>query len=152
MEQEEAPELPVIDPEEVEVFDVEDVCDIGSGEPLFSCFTFEDWALLGIRFELQLLLLAFKKDLDDPERTNFHESHLPFYYGKYFKKQLNMRFFGTDKVSLMWLGCCESSHVLEFCSRHIHERCQNTCSRLNLHGIATTVLSELVCAKSRYQA
>uniref|UniRef100_A0A7S1F936 Uncharacterized protein n=1 Tax=Noctiluca scintillans TaxID=2966 RepID=A0A7S1F936_NOCSC len=99
MEEEEAPELPVIDPEEVEVFDVEDVCDIGSGEPLFSCFTFEDWALLGIRFELQLLLLAFKKDLDDPERTNFHESHLPFYYGKYFKKQLNMRFFGTDKVT-----------------------------------------------------
>merc|ERR1719434_673728 len=98
MEQEEAPELPVIDPEEVEVFDVEDVCDIGSGEPLFSCFGYEDWALLGIRFELQLLLLSFKKDLGDPDRTTFHESHLPYYYNKYFRKQLNLKFFGPDKI------------------------------------------------------
>jgi hypothetical protein len=93
-----APELPEIDIEDVDVFALEDVTDIGSGEPLFSCFTYEDWALLGIRFELQLLLLSFKRDLDDPQRTTFHESHLPYYYNKYFRKQLNLKFFGADKT------------------------------------------------------
>merc|ERR1711990_1263540 len=86
---EEEPKLPEVDPEDVDVFAVEDVMDLGSGEPLFSKFGPEDWALLSLRAELHFLVHAFKKDVDDPDRPSFHESHLSFYYTKYFKKQWN---------------------------------------------------------------
>ena len=34
---------------------VEDVLDVGSGEPLFSKFGFEDWTLLSLRCDLESL-------------------------------------------------------------------------------------------------
>jgi len=96
---EEAPaEEAEIDPEEIDVSSVEDVNDIGSGEPLFSNFGFEDWAMLSARYEFHLLVLAFKKDLDDADRPSFTTKDLAFYYNKYFKKAFNIRAFGMEKI------------------------------------------------------
>jgi len=88
-----------IDVDELDALTVEDINDIGTGEPLFANFAFEDWSLLRVRLELHLLLVSFKKDLNDPERQSFHESHLSFYYNKYFKKSFNIKFFGVDKFA-----------------------------------------------------
>jgi len=87
-----------IDADSLDPFLVEDVKDLGNGQPLFSEFTFEDWMLLSMRFELHLLCHAFKHDLDDPERPSFKEDHLAFYYNKYFKRQLNLTSFGCDEL------------------------------------------------------
>merc|ERR1711972_1266610 len=54
-----------IDVENLDVMAVEDVLDIGNGQPLFSEFVYEDWTLLSLRYEIHLLLQAFKKDLND---------------------------------------------------------------------------------------
>merc|ERR1712000_38797 len=83
--------------EDIDIWtDVKDIIDIGSGEPLFFNFTYEDWTLLSVRFELHLLAHAFKKDVDDPERPSFVENHLAFYYNKYFKKAFNVKMFGVN--------------------------------------------------------
>jgi len=87
------------DVEPVDIFTVDDVCDIGDGEPLFANFMFEDWALMSLRFELFLLVCAFKADVNDPDRPGIPEDHLPFYYNKYYMKALNTRFFGTSTPS-----------------------------------------------------
>jgi len=80
-----------------DIFTVENVCDMGNGgEPLFSKFSFEDWALLSLRLELYLLVHAFKKDAADPERVGIHESHLAFYYNKYYRKSFNVKYYGVD--------------------------------------------------------
>jgi len=88
-----------INAEDVDVFSVEDVTDIGNGEPLFAHFVYEDWVLLTLRFELNLLVHAFRHDLDDPERQTFHENHLTFYYNKYYRKQLNIKLYGVNKLA-----------------------------------------------------
>mmetsp|Transcript_47979 Transcript_47979/g.133820 ORF Transcript_47979/g.133820 Transcript_47979/m.133820 type:complete len:898 (-) Transcript_47979:97-2790(-) len=97
---EEAKEEPPkeIDADDIDVFALEDVNDIGNGEPLFQKFTYPDWALLTLRFELSLLLHAFRRDVDDPERQTFHESHLPFYYTKYYTKKFNTKDFGCSDL------------------------------------------------------
>jgi len=91
--------IPEVDAEELDVLAVEDVTDIGSGEPLFANFVYEDWTLLSTRLELHLLLHAFKKDLNDPDRVSFPENHLDFYYTKYFKKSFSPKTFGKQKVA-----------------------------------------------------
>mmetsp|Transcript_48803 Transcript_48803/g.111156 ORF Transcript_48803/g.111156 Transcript_48803/m.111156 type:complete len:891 (-) Transcript_48803:33-2705(-) len=88
-----------INAEDLDVFGVEDVMDIGNGEPLLANFVYEDWQLLSLRFELHLLVHAFKHDLDDPERPTFHESHLSFYYSKYYKKSFNLKYYGVAKLA-----------------------------------------------------
>jgi hypothetical protein len=88
-----------IDAEDLDVFSVADVNDIGSGEPLYANFQFEDWALLAVRFELHLLVHAFRKDIADSERPGFHESHVGFYYNKYFNKQWSSKNFGRDNFN-----------------------------------------------------
>eukprot|EP00420_Gonyaulax_spinifera_P029359 CAMPEP_0197877918 /NCGR_PEP_ID=MMETSP1439-20131203/6460_1 /TAXON_ID=66791 /ORGANISM="Gonyaulax spinifera, Strain CCMP409" /LENGTH=861 /DNA_ID=CAMNT_0043497297 /DNA_START=57 /DNA_END=2639 /DNA_ORIENTATION=+ len=82
----------------VDIFSVEDICDVGSGEPLFSGFEFEDWAMLTLRWELFTLQAAFAKDVNDPDRKGIHETHLPFYYSRYYKKQLNSKAYGKDSL------------------------------------------------------
>lgn len=86
-----------VNAEDLDIWDTKDVMDIGSGEPLFFNFAYEDWTLLSIRYELHLLAHAFKKDMDDPERPGFVETHLAFYYNKYFKKGLNVKMFGVNE-------------------------------------------------------
>jgi len=80
----------------LDIFSVEDINDIGDGEPLFANMTFEDWALLQLRFELYMLQLAFKRDVNDPDRLGIHDTHLSFYYNKYYRKQLAPRHFGAS--------------------------------------------------------
>jgi len=93
------PELPEINVEDLDVFAVDDVNDLGNCEPLYANFGFEDWALLSVRYEFHLLLHAFKKDLNDPDRPSFGEAHLHFYYNKYFKKPFNLKSFGVEKLA-----------------------------------------------------
>jgi hypothetical protein len=90
-----AAKIPDVNAEDLEVRDVQDIMDIGSGEPLFFNFAYEDWTLLSTRFELHLLAHAFRKDMNDPDRVSFVETHLAFYYNKYFKKTLTVKNFGV---------------------------------------------------------
>lgn len=83
--------------ENVEVLDVDDITDLGSGEPLFANFEYEDWMLLSIRFELHLLLHGFKKDLADPERPSFGEKHLSLLFNRYFGKAFDQDVFGVTR-------------------------------------------------------
>jgi len=83
----------------IDLSSVEDVMDIGSGVPLFHNFGYEDWILLSTRFEFNLLLHAFRKDLNDPERPSFLESHFPFYYNKYFNKPFDLKQFGVETMA-----------------------------------------------------
>lgn len=98
---EEAPpvELPEVNAEDLEPSEVTDVMDIGSGEPLFANFASEDWELLSLRAEFLFLVHGFKKDMNDPERTGFHESHTSFYYQKYFKKAFDFKQYGQSSLS-----------------------------------------------------
>jgi len=87
-----------IDFEKLDVFGVENVLNVGGGEPLFSNFAFEDWTMMTLRFELHLLAHSFKKDANDPQRPGIYSEHLPFYYTKYYKKTLNPKFYGVDAI------------------------------------------------------
>ena len=124
-----------VDFDDLDVFAVEDVLDLGNCMPLFANFVYEDWTLLSLRAELHLLLHHFKKDLDDPDRPSFVEAHLGYYYQKYFKKSWNFNQYGlakfTDFLEIMkdvltadstsgflqagFGSCCAS--VLTTCSR-----------------------------------
>mmetsp|Transcript_71289 Transcript_71289/g.153787 ORF Transcript_71289/g.153787 Transcript_71289/m.153787 type:complete len:554 (-) Transcript_71289:271-1932(-) len=84
--------------EDVDPMSVEDICNTASGEALFSSFTFEDWALLTLRHEFQLMVASFLKDCGDAERVGIHESHILFYYSKYYKKQLNPKAYGKETL------------------------------------------------------
>merc|ERR1712151_865997 len=79
----------------IDVFAVKDLTDIGDGEPLYGNFKFEDWTLLELRVTLHLLVRAFKKDVADPDREQFREGHLQFYYERYFEKPLDIGLFGV---------------------------------------------------------
>merc|ERR1712135_85019 len=82
--------------EDFDVFAVADVTDRGNGVPLFADFAVEDWALLSLRFELHLLVHAFRRDVNDPERLGIHDTNVAFYYNKYYRKVFNTKCFGVD--------------------------------------------------------
>eukprot|EP00448_Togula_jolla_P013591 CAMPEP_0170587024 /NCGR_PEP_ID=MMETSP0224-20130122/10062_1 /TAXON_ID=285029 /ORGANISM="Togula jolla, Strain CCCM 725" /LENGTH=887 /DNA_ID=CAMNT_0010910619 /DNA_START=32 /DNA_END=2692 /DNA_ORIENTATION=- len=96
-QEKEEPQEPAVP--ETDIFSIEDVSDVGSGEPLFANFAFEDWALMSLRFEVHLLIRSFKADVNDPDRPGMHESHFGFYYNKYYRKQLNTKFYGVDTTA-----------------------------------------------------
>lgn len=89
-----------VDIESLDVFAVEDVCDVGGSPkmPLFTKFAFEDWTMMGLRYELSLLTHAFRRDVNDSDRIGIHIDHLGFYYNKYFKKALNTKFYGVESM------------------------------------------------------
>jgi len=97
-EEEEEQETGKIDFDKLDVFGVEDILDVGAGEPLFMQFAFEDWTMMSLRFEIHLLTHSFKRDVNDPDRIGIHADHLAFYYNKYFKKQLSTKFYGVETV------------------------------------------------------
>jgi len=100
--EEDLPEEDAVDDGDLQ--NVADVNDTGKGEPLYKDFTFEDWALLQLRYELHLLQIAFKKDVADPERAGVHDTHMAFYYTKYFKKTLSPKAFAvSDNTELTTL-------------------------------------------------
>lgn len=61
--------------------------------------------MLSLRYELHLLAHAFRKDTGDADRTGFHESHIAFYYKKYFNKSWSNRAYAVtdfkDVVALI---------------------------------------------------
>jgi len=85
--------------EDVDIFTVADICDVGEGVPLFENFTFEDWELMKLRFEFALLVLSFKKDCNDPDRAGIPLDHLGWYYNKYYNKNLSPKAFGLATVN-----------------------------------------------------
>lgn len=87
-----------IDFDKLDVFSVEDILDVGGGEPLFSTFGFEDWTMMSLRYEIHLLAHSFMRDVKDPDRIGIHLDHLTFYYSKYFKKALNVKYFGVETM------------------------------------------------------
>jgi len=103
----------------IDVFGVDDVRDVGVGVPLFVNFAFEDWTMMCLRFELNLLGQAFRHDVNDPDRIGIHIDHLTFYYNKYFKKPLNAKLYGVDTVAQLLdlvrdtVVVSKKSHVLE---------------------------------------
>jgi hypothetical protein len=100
-EEEEKEEAAPIVTEDLDVWTVQDVCDVGNGEPLFANFGHEDWTLLSLRFELHLLVHAFRHDMDDPERASFHEQHLMFYHNKYYRKECNPKWYGCSSATAL---------------------------------------------------
>ena len=74
----------------LDVFAVDDVAGVGSGEPLFSNFAFEDWVLLSIRVELHLLMF---------DQPTLPQCHLPFVYNKLFNKKLKLINYGFAEFS-----------------------------------------------------
>merc|ERR1719265_370104 len=96
MEVEESEEEPDVDFDGVDIFGVEDVKDIEGGVPLSRDFQFEDWSLMAMRFELHILVHAFKKDCNDEERKGIALDHLGFYYNRYFRKTLLYKSYGVN--------------------------------------------------------
>jgi hypothetical protein len=96
-----ADEEELVDFDNLDVFGVEDVCDLGGGMPLFKDFLPEDWTMTSLRFEIYLLVHAFKRDCGDPERTGIHLDHVCFYYNKYFKKTLSIKAFAVDSIDAL---------------------------------------------------
>jgi len=87
------------DEDELDVFKVEDIKNIGENRALFEHFEGEDWALAALRFELHMLTTSFKRDCNDPDRTGVPLEHVNFYYFKYFGKMFSPAIFGFDAVS-----------------------------------------------------
>mmetsp|Transcript_20199 Transcript_20199/g.35973 ORF Transcript_20199/g.35973 Transcript_20199/m.35973 type:complete len:1126 (+) Transcript_20199:73-3450(+) len=84
--------------EEADPWKIKDLCDVGNGEPIFAKFSWEDWMLLTLRFELHTLVHAYQHDVNDPDRVSFHENHTEFYYETYYKKQLQLKNYGVSSV------------------------------------------------------
>jgi len=97
---EEEKDVPMISVSDIDldIFGLDNVNDIGTGEPLCSMFGFEDWALLSLRVELHLLAHSFRKDVNDDERPGITADHLSFYFNKYFRKAFIVGNYGVDSV------------------------------------------------------
>merc|ERR1712129_440026 len=95
VEEDSEPEVEV-DFDGVDLFGAQDILDIGAKLPLFRDFQFEDFAMMSLRFELNLLVHAFGKDCEDEDRKNMRTEHLQFYYQKYFGKSLACASFGVQ--------------------------------------------------------
>jgi len=98
-EQEEEPtEEPRVDIRKLDVFGLENILDVGGGEPLFSHWGNDDWTMLNLRLDMHQLMHHFEKDAKDPERNKMTVEHLPFYYQRYHKKMLNTKYYGANTV------------------------------------------------------
>merc|ERR1719454_936077 len=84
--------------EDADLDTIPDVNDVGNGKPLYLNFVYEDWVLLSLRFELHLLCHAFKRELDDPDRPGFTETHLAYYYSKYYKKSFDLKWYNVKDL------------------------------------------------------
>jgi len=89
---------PTVDLDDIEVFGVDDVKDVGGGMPLYAEFGNDDWTLMALAFELHLLVHSFKKDVNDEDRAGIHVDHVDFYYQRYFKKPFIPMAFGKETV------------------------------------------------------
>ncbi|CAE7864735.1 unnamed protein product [Symbiodinium sp. KB8] len=87
-----------IEMQDTDVFSVEDVCDVGEGKPLFANFAYEDWAMLSLRAEMNMLIQSFLHDCADPDRSGIHPEFIPFYFGKYFRRNFSPKFYGVNTM------------------------------------------------------
>eukprot|EP00930_Biecheleria_cincta_P011308 TRINITY_DN113_c0_g2_i2.p1 TRINITY_DN113_c0_g2~~TRINITY_DN113_c0_g2_i2.p1 ORF type:complete len:876 (-),score=241.20 TRINITY_DN113_c0_g2_i2:533-3061(-) len=108
-----------VDVENIDPMAVEDITDLGNGEPLFANFTYEDWTLLTTRYELHLLAHSFRKDLNDPDRPGFGLKDLGYYYNKYYKKTWNFQQFGVKEFDPDLVELLKDSVSLETESGHV---------------------------------
>ncbi|CAJ1348274.1 unnamed protein product, partial [Effrenium voratum] len=95
-DEEEEEEEEDVDFEGIDIFGIDEVDDIGGGMPLYKDFGMEDWALMSLCFELQLMAHAFKKDCNDPDRKGMILEHLGFYFNRYYSKPLSPKNFGVE--------------------------------------------------------
>ncbi|CAE7680520.1 DDB1B [Symbiodinium sp. CCMP2592] len=106
-------QLPSIDPN-FDVFGVENILDIGEGEPLFGNFEYEDWLLLSTRVELHLLVHHFR---DDTGGAVLDESNLAHYYKCYFKRNFKPEDFAVkaaeEVILLVEDSVCIENALLE---------------------------------------
>jgi len=109
---------PKVDRELLDVFTVKDVNDVGNGEPLYRRFSLEDWELCKLRYELYLLVLAFRKDAEEQDRPDFAKGHLPFYYQLYYKKPLDCASFATTSIDSL-LEMVHDTVQMDFKGREI---------------------------------
>lgn len=84
--------------DDVDIFSVADICDVGEGVPLFEMFTADDWQLLQLRFEFALLCHSFKTDCNDPDRAGIPVDHVGFYYHRYYGHSFTTKQFGMDDM------------------------------------------------------
>jgi len=84
--------------DDVDIFSVADVNDIGKGLPLFHNFTFEDWELMNLRFQFCWLVLSFKVDVKDEDRSGIPSDHLNYYFGKYYGNPINTKKYGMSNI------------------------------------------------------
>lgn len=82
--------------EDLDVFGVADVLDVGNGEPLCSLFAPEDWILLTLRVELHHMAYSFRKDVTDADLPGMHVDTIPFYYNRYLRKNFAASHYGCD--------------------------------------------------------
>lgn len=93
------PQKPPDSCDDVDPWKLEDLLDIGTGEPLFSKFTWEDWMMLELRFQLHVLVHGYKHCMNDPGRVSFHESHTQFYFETFWGKELSLRSYGVESIA-----------------------------------------------------
>merc|ERR1712061_209501 len=72
----------------VDIFEVEDICDVGDGRPLFVNFKSEDWELLHLRYEIFLMMHIFRKEIGDDECVGIHEQTAMEYYLRFYRRAL----------------------------------------------------------------
>jgi len=109
----EAEPVVVVKASELDVFEIDDVLDLGGGQPLTLSFGAPEWAMLNLRHDLHLLSHAFVKDVNDPDRAGIHADHLQFYYNRYFKKQLNPNQYGCKSIAEVLTLVRDTVHVGE---------------------------------------
>eukprot|EP00435_Cladocopium_sp_Y103_P058977 s622_g20.t4 len=102
-------QLASIDPN-FDVFAVENIMDIGEGEPLFGNFEYEDWLLLSTKVELHLLVHHFR---DDTGGAVLDESNLQHYYKTYFRKELKLDDYGAKTPSELLKLVKDSVHLTD---------------------------------------
>eukprot|EP00932_Pfiesteria_piscicida_P003584 SRR837773.13492.p2 GENE.SRR837773.13492~~SRR837773.13492.p2 ORF type:complete len:673 (-),score=469.65 SRR837773.13492:45-2063(-) len=108
----------------LDVFGVEDICNVGDRNmPLFKAFKAEDWAMMQLRFELHLLVHAFRKDVDDPDRLGIHTDHLPFYFHRYYKKNIHAKDYGVENFKDLVNLVSDTAFLSEksVLGSHLHE-------------------------------
>eukprot|EP00746_Dinoflagellata_sp_MGD_P165898 gnl/MRDRNA2_/MRDRNA2_95445_c0_seq1.p1 gnl/MRDRNA2_/MRDRNA2_95445_c0~~gnl/MRDRNA2_/MRDRNA2_95445_c0_seq1.p1 ORF type:complete len:893 (+),score=243.52 gnl/MRDRNA2_/MRDRNA2_95445_c0_seq1:103-2679(+) len=87
------------DPEEIALGPIEDINDVnGKGYPAYALFALEDWELMNLRFELHLLVHAFKHDVNDLDRPGVTSEHFAHYYSSYYKKNFNLKAYGCSEL------------------------------------------------------
>lgn len=89
--------------DDIDIFSVIDVSDVGEGKPLFEHFTWEDWMLMDLRFKFCWLVLSFKADTNDDDRLGVPVDHVNFYFQRYYSKPLQLKDYGVKELDEIYV-------------------------------------------------